>query len=76
MPEVNLYGTQSLYEAAYLLSLGFRLNGKSTERSKVVIFFEGHDVHNKALEFYNGGKVVAKSFADAYRTIKDYVFER
>jgi len=75
MAEQNLYGTKNLYEAAYCLAKGFKLNGKQRDGAKVIIYFEGPNVHRKAIEFYNGGKVEAKAFADSYRTLKDYVFE-
>jgi len=75
MANSNLYGTQNLYEAAYCLCRGMKLTGKGSADKKVTVYFEGKDAHIEALKFYNGGKVEAKSYADAYRTLKDYVFE-
>lgn len=72
----QLYSTQNLYEGAYCLCQGMKLAGKETTGNKVVIFFGGKDARINALKFYNGGKVEAKAYADAYRTIKDYVFQR
>lgn len=71
-----MYETQSLYEAAYLMSRGFSLAGKRKDSSKVTILFDGENVHEAALKFYNGGKVEAKKFTDCYRSLKDYIFER
>ncbi len=72
----NLYSTQNLYEGAYLLSRGFKLVGKKQQGSKALLCFEGANVQEEALKFYNGAKVEAKALTDAYRTLKDYVFER
>jgi len=76
MDNPNRYSTQNLYESAYLLSRGFKLAGKSREGMKVSVIFMGVGVREEALKFYNGGKVEAKALTDAYRTLKDYVFER
>lgn len=76
MGNPNHYSTQNLYEGAYLLSRGFKLVGKQQNDRKVLVLFEGEDVWAEALKFYNGGKVEAKALTDAYRTLKDYIFER
>lgn len=76
MANSNLYGTQNLYEAAYCLSKGMKLIGKERQGNKVVVFLEGKDSHVEAMKFYNGAKVEAKAYADAYRTLKDFVFQR
>ena len=76
MPESDVYMTQNLYEAAFCLCRGLKLAGKRRQGHKVVILFEGAEVQAEALKFYNGAKVEAKAFTDAYRTLKDYVFER
>lgn len=76
MPEQNIYSSQNLYEGAYLLCRGFKLAGKRQQGQKVVVLFEGDDVRSEALKFYNGDKIEAKALTDAYRTLKDYVFER
>lgn len=70
------YSTQNLYEAAFCLCKGFKLAGKRREGAKVVILFEGENVQQEALGFYNGSKVPAKDYADSYRTLKDFIFER
>ena len=76
MADADQYSSQNLYEGAYLLCRGFKLSGKRQQGQKVVVLFEGNDVRTEALKFYNGGKVEAKALTDAYRTLKDYVFER
>lgn len=76
MTQHQTHETQNLYEAAFLLCLGNRLAGKKRQGSKVTILFEGKNVSEEALRFYNGAKVEAKALTDAYRTLKDYVFER
>ena len=53
-----------------------KLAGKESSGKKVVIFFGGKDARARALRFYNGGMVEAKAYAEAYRSLKDYVFER
>ncbi len=68
--------TQNLYEAAYCLCRGFNLAGKSRAGAKTSVIFVGKGVREEALKFYNGGKVEAKALTDAYRTLKDFVFER
>ncbi len=76
MPESNLYATQNLYEAAFCLCKGFKLAGKRQQGNKVIVLFEGADVREEALKYYNGAKVEAKAYSDSYRTLKDYIFER
>ncbi len=76
MDDPNKLKTQSLYESAFLLCQGFKLSGKEKAGNKVTLFFEGQNVHAEAMKFYNGAKVAAKAYSDAYRTLKDYVFER
>ena len=73
----DVFVTQNLYQGAYCLCRGFKLAGKQREGAKVLVAFEGKNVKEEALKFYNGGaKVEAKAYSDAYRTLKDYVFER
>ena len=76
MGDPNLYATQNLYEAAYCLCKGLKLAGKKRQGHKVIVLFEGPDAQTESLKFYNGAKVEAKAYSDAYRTLKDYVFER
>ena len=78
MDEMNedKYTTQNLYEAAYLLATGFKLAGKTGDGRKVIVGFTGKGVKDAAMKYYNNGKVSAKKYSDAYRTLKDYVFEK
>ncbi len=71
--------TQSLYEGAFLLAKGFRLAGKEAPESgrKVLLVFEPHpDLDEAVMSFYNGGRIEGKLLFDAYRTLKDLVFQR
>lgn len=72
----ELHATQSLYEAAYLMSKKFDLSGKHQDGNKVVLGFSGKGVKQASLDFYNGGEVSAREYSDNYRTLKDYVFQR
>jgi hypothetical protein len=71
------YRTQNLYEASYLLCRGHRIQGTERLGTKITLLFEGSgEVQQDALGFYNGGRVKAKEYSDAYRTLKDMVFQR
>ena len=72
----NYHTTQNLYEAAFLYAKGFKLTGKDESGGKATLFFEGENVSEAAVKFYNGAVVKAKAFADSYRTLKDFIFER
>ncbi len=76
MSHRELYSTQNLCEAAFCLCKRFKLAGKARQGSKIVVSFDGVNVREEALKYYNGAKVEAKAFTNAYRTLKDYVFER
>ena len=76
MPEQNIRGLQNLYEGAYLLAKGFKLVGKKKDGSKIVVFFEGPEIHAQAMGYYNGARIEAKKYSDSYRTLKDYIFEK
>jgi len=73
----NNFSTQSLYEASYLMAKGFSLAGKDTSSQKVTILFKREpNIEEEVVKFYNGARIEAKKFSDAYRTIKDFVFTR
>lgn len=76
MNQSNRVETQNLYQAAYCLAQGLKLSGKLREGKKMSVIFEGPKAQETALKFYNGGRIEAKVLTDAYRTLKDYVFER
>lgn len=74
---VDTYGTQSLYEAAYLMARGFNLAGKESSGNKVTVFLKKTpEIDDEVMKFYNGGKIEAKKFCDQYRTLKDYIFTK
>ncbi len=75
MKPTEVHKTANLYEGSYCLCVGLKLVGKERNGKKVQVHFEGPNANEKALEFYNGAKVEAKKLTDAYRTLKDYVFE-
>ena len=74
----NIYKTQNLYEASFLMVKGFELVGKEKTLNKVMLLFKNDvEIQGGVLEFYNGeGKVSAKKLSDAYRSLKDFIFER
>lgn len=76
MDKPSPYSTQNLYEAAFCLCEGLKLAGKKADGKKVLILFDGENAEARALQFYNGAQVEAKRYSDAYRTLKDYIFER
>ncbi len=70
------YSTTNLYESSYLLARGFQLSGIEKESDgKSILIFQGKGIREAGLFFYNGGQIPAKAFADAYRTLKDLVFQ-
>ncbi len=69
------YRTTNLYEASFLACRGFQFIGKERQGHKVeVIYNNSKLLTDAAIEFYNGGQVSAKAYADWYRTLKDFVF--
>ena len=72
------YSTQSLYECAYLLSKDFKLASKNSSGQKTKLLFEDTpELQQAVMDFYNeSGKVSAKRLFDAYRSLKDMVFQR
>lgn len=75
MSKNQKHQTTNLYEAAYLYCRGFKIVGKERNRNKVSVSFEGNKIADAASDYYNGGEVSAKQYSDAYRTLKDFVFE-
>ncbi len=75
---VESHKTQSLYEASYLLTRGFRLAGRERSGQKVTLIFEPHpDLAEAVMSFYNNGsRVEPKALFDSYRTLKDYIFQQ
>ncbi len=75
---MKMHTTQSLYEASYFLARGFKLISKDSSGQKVALLFENSPELNQAvIDYYNGaGKASAKALFDAYRSLKDMVFQR
>ncbi len=73
--ELEKHNTNNLYEASYCLCVGLKMIGKQGIGGKITVLFEGKNAQQKAMKYYNGGKVSAKAYSDAYRTLKDYVFQ-
>ena len=74
---VQEYSTQHIFCAAFLISRGHRIIHIENAGRKSNIHFEGVDVENDALDFFNGTakKVNPKVYADSYRHIKDLIFQ-
>jgi len=71
------FETQSIYHAAFCLSIGLRLvELDRAGGSKVTFVFEGSEAQKKALGFYNGTKVAAQAYSENYRSLKDVIFKR
>ena len=76
MTESEVYATENLYEAAYLLSRGFRLVGKRREGNKFVVLIEGQNVQEESLDYYHNAPSGSKTLFDSYRCLKDFIFQR
>lgn len=72
-----MYKTVSLYEASYLICEGFHIAGREVDKGKVTILFEyAPGLDQKVMSFHNGnGKASAKELFNAYRSLKDFVFD-
>ncbi len=70
--------TQSLYEASYLLALGFKLVSANPDGHKTTLLFaDSPELKQAVIDFYNNeGIVKAKPFVECYRSLKDMVFQR
>ncbi|MDD3375158.1 MAG: DUF5659 domain-containing protein [Candidatus Omnitrophica bacterium] len=70
------YCTANIYEAAYLLTVGFQLAGKQRNGAKIVLEFKASQkLIDESLKFYNGGRVDARAFSEAFKNIKNFIFE-
>ena len=75
----KLFPTTHIFCAAYLLCLGYRLDHIDRDYgSKVMMHFEGDDAEQEAMNFFNGTakKIDPKKYSEAYRSAKDFLFER
>lgn len=68
--------TSNLYEASFLIARGFKINDIDKDAGrKVVLLLEGEGIEDAVRDYYNGGLVSGKAMTDAYRMLKDRVFE-
>ncbi len=75
---MSVHKTQSLYEASYLLALGFKLVSTNPDGQKTTLLFaDTPELKQAVMGFYNGdGVIKAKPFVECYRSLKDMVFRR
>ena len=76
MTDSKVYATENLYEAAYLISHGFRLAGKRREGKKYTVLIEGKNVEQESLKYYHDAPSGSKTLFDSYRCLKDFIFQR
>ncbi len=77
MDSVELFETQSIFQAAFCLCQGLKLQDMDRRAGvKVTFVFEGKDASKKALGFYNGTKVEAQRYSENFRSLKDMIFSR
>jgi hypothetical protein len=71
------YETSNMYEAAFCLAKGCRLDGKRTDKSgrRTVFIFSDANSKDIGQSYYNGAVIEANALMDAYRTLKDYAFD-
>ena len=70
------YCTTNIYEASYLLATGFRLAGKQKNGARIALEFKASKkLTEESLKFYNGGRVDARAFSEAFKNIKNFIFE-
>ena len=76
MTQTKNISTSNLYEASFLIARGFKINDieKDVGR-KAIVYLEGEGIEGAVREYYNDGLVGGKSMTDAYRMLKDRVFE-
>ncbi|MFH1800235.1 MAG: DUF5659 domain-containing protein [Candidatus Omnitrophota bacterium] len=68
--------TSNLYEASFLIARGFKINDIEKDIGrKAIIYLEGEGIEEAIRDYYNGGLVSGKAMTDAYRMLKDRVFE-
>jgi hypothetical protein len=76
MIKTKYHATPNLYEASFLIARGFKINDieKDTKR-KAIIYLDGEGIEDAVRDYYNGGLVSGKALTDAYRMLKDRVFD-
>lgn len=69
------YRTSNLYEATFLLCLGYTPAGKEKAGKRTAVLFPmKNGIRQAALDYYAGATVEARKFADKYRALKDFIF--
>lgn len=70
------YLSENLYESSYLVAKNFKILGFIKQGRKVAVrFLRSPDLEKTSLNYFNGGMVSAIKFTDAYRRLKDAVFQ-
>lgn len=76
MRESKHYSTTNIYEASFLIARGFRIQDiQKGNGRKAAVLLEGDGIGEAVRDYYNGGPVSGKAMTDAYRMIKDKLFE-
>ena len=76
MTKTKYHATPNLYEASFLIARGFKINDVEKDAGrKAILYLEGEGIEDAIRDYYNGGLVSGKAMTDAYRMIKDRVFE-
>lgn len=74
----DIFPTNHLDAAAYLLTVGFELAGLEGDGSNVSFLFldPEHKASAETLKYHQGAQVPAKLYAANQRTVRDLVWER
>ena len=74
MSTPSCHKTSNLYEAAFLLSKGFKLTGKEKSGAKTILCLTGSNIEAAVVSFYDDGQVKARVYSEAYKKLKDFIF--
>ena len=70
------YLSENLYESSYLIAKNFKVLGFMKQGRKIAIrFLKTPELEKASIGYFNGGSVSAIKFTDAYRRLKDAVFQ-
>jgi hypothetical protein len=70
------YSTTNIYEASFLIARGFSIEDiQKGHGRKAAVLLAGEEIGEAVRDYYNGGSVSGKAMTDAYRMIKDRLFE-
>ncbi|GEM_PF-4778639 len=71
------YFSENLYESSFLIAKNFKVLGFIKQSRKVAVrFLKSPELEKASLAYFNGGSVSAIKFTDAYRRLKDAVFQQ